>query len=296
MRILVSEPDGMSGSAVNSLCESNSLHVYNTNFRETLEIYCDTFKPEVIWVRLRHRIDAEIMDASPNLRCIVTPTTGLDHIDLAECERRGITVLSLKGETNFLRTIPATAEHTMGLMLALVRKIPAAAEHVREGGWDRYQFQGRDLERMPVCVVGQWGRIGQMVGGLCEQFGMHLCILEQAELVTVHVDLNETSRGMCNAKFFASMKPGSFFINTSRGEVVDESALLAALESGHLAGAALDVLCGEPEPKWPLIDYAREHPDRLIITPHIGGFTMESLERVECFMAEKLIHWIKEQG
>src|SRR5690606_5547353 len=92
---------------------------------------------DVLWVRLRHHIDAQILDAAPGLRIVVSPTTGLNHIDLAETERRGITVLSLQGEAGFLRDVRATAEHALALTLALLRHIPAAAAHASTGGWNR---------------------------------------------------------------------------------------------------------------------------------------------------------------
>lgn len=297
MRVVICEPEGMSPGIFEQLKAVAKVHLMNMGWGSIPTRFPDAFQPEVIWIRLRVRIDATVLDAAPNLRCIVTPTTGLTHLDLAECERRGIAVLSLKGETEFLQGIPATAEHTIGLILALIRKIPAACEHVRQGGWDRYQFQGRDLKGMLRYIVTGQGRVGKQVAKLCDAFGMKAVLkLADADVASIHVDLNDTTRGMCDASFFSRMKSGAYFINTSRGEVVNEPALLDALESGQLAGAALDVLCNEPEPRGPLIDYARENPTRLIITPHLGGYTKESLERCECFMADKLLRWIKAHG
>lgn len=246
---------------------------------------------EVLWVQLK-RFD---LSGFPKLKYIACPCTGLDHIDLAECKRRNIRVLSLR-DTDVLPTITATAEHTIGLILALVRKIPQAVESTRRGEWDRSRFMGRELSEMKFRLVGH-GRIGNMISSRLHAFGCHYANPElAADIVSIHVDLNDSTRGMCNAEFFAAMKPGSYFVNTSRGQVVDEAALLASLRSGHLAGAALDVICGEPDhvnPPLPninpLFEFARQYPDKLILTPHIGGFTSDSLEKAEVALARKLI-------
>jgi D-3-phosphoglycerate dehydrogenase / 2-oxoglutarate reductase len=266
---------------------------------------------DVLWVRLRTQIDAEVMAAAPRLKIIVTPTTGLNHIDLEEAERRGIRVLSLRGEVDFLREVRATAEHTLALVLALLRNIPAAVVHVQDGGWNRDPFKGRELYGKTIGVVG-YGRLGRIVArylaGLDTQVlaadpyidqsnvdsGITLValpeLLRRADAVTLHVNLSSATRGFFGREQFSVMRPGAWFFNTSRGELVDEGALLAALQSGHLAGAALDVLCHEDSDGMkahPLVAYAREHGN-LIITPHLGGCTVESTEKTELFLAKKL--------
>jgi D-3-phosphoglycerate dehydrogenase len=232
---------------------------------------------------------------------IATPCTGTDHLDAI----RGIPMLSLRdcGEL----PMRATVEHTIGLILALIRKIPAAAEHTRAGGWDRYRFVGNDLNEKLAFVIGAKGRIGSGVAKLLRNLGMRVAesdrvsatgfdgqldkmVLGQVHLVTVHVPLDDSTRGMFGREQFAAMKPSAWFVNTSRGAVVDEAALLAALESGHLAGAALDVLCEEPPAHdHPLVNYAAANPDRLLVTPHLGGCTVESMEQAECLLARRLV-------
>jgi D-3-phosphoglycerate dehydrogenase len=265
----------------------------------------------VLWVRLRNRIDAEVMAAAQDLRIIVSATTGLNHIDLTEAERRRIRVLSLRGETDFLREIRATAEHTIGLTLALLRHVTRAHRHVLEGGWDRDLFWGNELNEKTVGVVG-YGRLGRIVAGYLQAFGARVLaadpdaradeiesgvtllplvdVLRAADGITLHVNLNAKTRGFFGAEQFALMKPGAWFINTARGELVDETALLAALRSGRLSGAAVDVLNDEHATGMrenPLVIYARAN-ENLIITPHIGGCTTESVEKTELFLAEKL--------
>lgn len=270
---------------------------------------------DILVVRLGLRVDAAVLRTASRLRVIASPTTGLDHIDLAEAERCGVTVLSLKGERQFLETVTATAEHTFALLLSLVRRIPSAFEAVKQGEWRRDRFRGRELSGQTLGIIG-YGRLGRMVARYGLAFGMRVLIydpyfdpqatplwpgaeccstlgevLEQSEVVSLHVPLNAETTGMIAAGELARMKPGAVLINTARGAVVDETALLEALTSGHLAGAAVDVLCNEPHIRPDLLDYARQH-DNLIITPHIGGATQESVEKADLFLAKKIVDWI----
>jgi D-3-phosphoglycerate dehydrogenase len=306
-RILVSESGGFSVRAAGLLRQTGDLVLADLDRGDLLSAVREA---DVLWVRLRHRIDAEIIAAAPRLKVIVTPTTGLNHIDLKEAERHGIRVLSLRGETEFLQDVRATAEHTIALILVLLRHVPTALDHVRDGGWNRDLFKGRELYGKTVGVVG-YGRLGQIVTRYLKAFDTRVLaadpnvnvgsvepgvtlvplrqLLREADLVTLHVNLCDETQGFFGWEQFAAMKEGAWFINTSRGELVDESTLLDALRSGRLAGAALDVLC-EENPNGmgshSLVAYAREYGN-LIITPHIGGCTVESMEKTELFLAEK---------
>jgi D-3-phosphoglycerate dehydrogenase len=250
----------------------------------------------------------------------VSPTTGLDHIDLVEAGRRGVEVLSLQGEAEFLRDVRATAEHTIALIFALLRRIPSAVGHARDGGWSRDLFKGHELHGKTVGIVG-FGRVGSLVARYLRAFDVDLLasdpraeptsvpddvqlvaldrLLREADLITVHASLSRETERMFGRTQFQSMKRGAWFINTSRGQLVDEGSLLDALRSGQLAGAAIDVRTGERETverKHPLVRYAYAH-DNLLLTPHIGGCTFESMEKTERFMAEKLHrHWFGSEG
>lgn len=273
---------------------------------------------DVLWVRLRHCIDAEVMNAAPRLRVIATPTTGLNHIDLQEAARRGIHVISLRGETTFLDEIHATAEHTLALILSLLRHVPEAQKHVMEGGWNRDLFRGRELYGKTAGVIG-YGRVGRMVAGYLQAMGMRVFatdpnlsrhptdsgvkmvtlpeLLAESDLTTLHVALTNETQRFFGAAEFAQIKPGSWFINTSRGELVDEGSLLDALTSGRLAGAAVDVLSDETSVgmgSHPVVSYARSH-ENLLITPHIGGCTAESMEKTEEFLAAKVVALLQSQ-
>lgn len=238
---------------------------------------------------------------------IASCTTGTDHIDNGD-----VPLISLKGDTNFLKTIHATAEHTFALILALIRKVPAAFEDVKAGNWDRDSFQGTELHGKTLGIVGM-GRVGQQIEKIAHAFGMWsiyydtkktnaFCsarcdnlniLLRHADIITVHVPLNDETRGMFGAEQFALMKPTAYFINTSRGAVVDEAALWYALAIKRIAGAAIDVCCGEPNLLNPSLWQYAEEENNLIVTPHIGGNTAESRRATQLHIAKKISDYYK---
>ncbi|MEX2306805.1 MAG: NAD(P)-dependent oxidoreductase [Pirellulales bacterium] len=257
----------------------------------------------------------EILENARKLQVIATPSTGVDHIDVTEAQKRGITVLSLKDDSEFLRKVTATAELTWGLLLALVRRLPAAFTAARAGRWARDEFRGTQLFGKTLGVVG-YGRLGKMVAEYGLAFGMRtlLCdvkkvptpsgveqvdfdtLLQCSDVVTIHVHLSDSTRGMFDDTAFRNMKPGAVLINTSRGGIIDECALLMALETGRLAGAGLDVIDGEWRrdlDQHSLIRYANEH-ENLLISPHIGGVTRESQTVAYERIVQRLIQFFRE--
>jgi D-3-phosphoglycerate dehydrogenase / 2-oxoglutarate reductase len=311
-RILIAEREGFPHAAAELLRQAGTVILEDLD-RAGLERAVG--EADVLWVRLRHSIDRPLLDRACRLKVVVTPTTGLNHIDTRELARRGIELLSLRGEVEFLKDVRATAEHTLGLMLALLRNVPAAVSDVNDRHWRRDRFQGTELYGKTVGVVG-YGRLGRIVSRYLKAFDArviaadpklhHGCddgivqaaplsqLLAEADIVTLHADLREDTRGFFTAAHFESMKPGSFFINTARGELIDERALIAELEAGRIRGAALDVVCCEDSdgmPGHPLIEYARRHAN-LLITPHVGGCTVESKEKTELYLAGKLCGWL----
>jgi D-3-phosphoglycerate dehydrogenase / 2-oxoglutarate reductase len=310
--ILISESNGFSPKALDllrSVAHVALADLDRDGLKSALE---DT---DILWVRLRNQIDDGILEHAPRLKLVASATTGLTHIDKAALAERGITLVSLAGEGNLLRDVRATAEHALGLMLALIRHIPQAHKHVTEGGWDRDAFLGSELFGKTVGVIG-YGRLGRLVAGYLLTFGCEVIaadpaalpgtldpgvtlvslhqLLRRADIVTVHVNLCEANHGFLGEPHFECMKLGSYFINTSRGELLDEAALLHALETNSIAGAALDVLCHETSLGMgtsQLVRYAAAH-DNLLITPHIGGCTVESMEKTEYLLAQKLHHYL----
>jgi D-3-phosphoglycerate dehydrogenase len=313
MNILVAESSGFSAGACNAL-RSGGFEVRLADLdRGGLE-HC-VADADVLWVRLRHRIDAALLGAAPKLKAIATPTTGLSHIDLQAAEARGVQVVSLRGATDFLRTIRGTAEHTIGLILALLRNLPAAVDHTRCGGWDRNLFCGSELYGRTVGIVG-YGRLGRIVAKYLHAFDAKVVatdrpgsagdrdpfvnsvsmeeLLGVSDIVSLHVNLCPETEGFFGQSHFDAMRTGAYFVNTARGELVNEHALLNALETRQLAGAALDVLCGEPLANpgdHPLVQYSQRHSN-LILTPHIGGCTRESMERTELYLAGRLVEYL----
>ena len=330
-RIFNAEPAGYAPEAAAVLAEAGEVRMEEVDRRGLMEA--------VPWataliVRLGHRVDDELMARAPTLRVVATATTGLDHVDEEAARRRGVAVLSLRGESEFLDTVHATAEHTWALALALARRIPWAHGHAVAGGWERGRFRGREMAGRALGVVGL-GRVGRRVAQYGLAFGMRVAAYDPSparwvegvewapglrelaaasDVLSVHVVLDGTTRGLIGADVLAALPQGALIVNTSRGAVIDEAALAAALESGRLGGAALDVLCGEPSavergrsvgppageragwpsppagergPASPLVALARRRSD-MLLTPHIGGATFESMARTEIFMARKL--------
>ena len=268
-----------------------------------------------LFVRLGLAIDGALLAGSPGLKWVVTPTTGLDHIDVQAAERLGIRVLSLKGRTEFLRTVTSTAELTMALLLALVRRLPAAHADVLAGGWRRAPFAGQQLRGLTLGVVGL-GRLGSQVAVYARAFEMSVlacderdaafndgpfdlsfvqrrrldALLAGSDVVSLHLPLEPRNRHILDAGHIARMRPGALLVNTARGELVDEGALLDALRLGALGGAALDVLEGDSRwegrspPAHPLLEYARG-ADNLVLTPHIGGYSRDAIVATRAHMA-----------
>lgn len=303
-RILIAETKGFSIQALDVLqqfAEVDLMDIQKGALKKALAEY------DVFWFRLRFRIESEDLPEKPCCRFLVCPATGLDHIDLKACAAKGIQVLSLRGESEFLRSVRATAELTIGLALALFRKIPQAASHVQAGGWDRGEFGGQELLGKTVGIAGM-GRLGKIVAQYFRAFGCHVLgfdplpfeeegvgaceslesLVSQSDIVSLHIDYSRENHHLFDDALFSKFKKGSVLINTARGGLLDDLALIRHLENGHLSGAALDVIENEHHhADSPLIAYAREHK-HLLITPHIGGNTTESFAKTEVFLAEKL--------
>jgi D-3-phosphoglycerate dehydrogenase / 2-oxoglutarate reductase len=312
MRILVAEKSSFSLRGLESLGEIAPVEALDLTQTQLVQAVPDY---EILVVRLGLKVDQPVLAAGQALRVVGTPTTGLDHINLQAAQERGVAVLSLKGERAFLDQVYATAEHTIALLLSLVRNIPAAFEAVKSYEWRRDLYRGRELSGKALGIVG-CGRLGSMVARYAAAFGMRVLVydpyqtqlpdgavacstlaelLAECDVLSIHVPLNPETEGMLAAEQLAQLRPGAILINTARGAVLDETALLHAMDSGRLAGAAVDVICNEHAVGQgadnPLIEYARTH-DNLIITPHIGGATQESIEKADLFIANKIREYL----
>lgn len=260
---------------------------------------------------LSNNFSEDVLKQTNRLKYIATATTGLDHIDLNAAKKNNVEIVSLRDEEEFLNTITGTAELAFGLMLMLARKIPEARDAVLKGEWKREDLCGRSLRGATLGIIGL-GRLGKMMASYGTAFGMKIIyhdpkvhhdswqkepfenLIEQSDYVSIHVHLSKETEHMFDCKALASMKKSAFLINTSRGKIVDESALLDSLKSEDIAGYATDVLdgellfgkyCGDH----PLIVYAQNHSN-VICVPHIGGMTYESRRDTDIFIAEKLVN------
>ena len=277
------------------------------NLRESIGAY------DIAVIGLGLDFNKDINQNASNLKIIATATTGLDHIDLKTAEKRGIKVLSLKGEEEFLNIITSTAELAMGLLIDIVRFTPWAFDTVKNYKWDRENFRGHTLHGKTLGIVGM-GRLGTWMARYGKAFGMDVIfydpqvkesrvpdcrrvsfdeLLAQSDVVSLHAHLNKETENMFNAGVFKKMKNTAYLVNTARGRIVDEAALLEALQSGEIAGYAADVLADEFRfddtgfVRHPLVEYAKTHRNAIIV-PHTGGMTHESRENTDIFTAEKL--------
>ncbi len=271
---------------------------------------------DVALAPLGYYFGPEKIDKCHSLRAIGSNTTGHPHIDVDYARSRGIAVVTLKYEREFLDTITPTAELTWGLLIALTRNLFPAVASTRLGKWNRRPFPGKQmLSRMSIGVVGL-GRLGYKVAQYALKFGMEVSyydphvssgfpglrkksslqeLVSGCDVVTVHVPHEKQTEGMFNSEIFGCFRRGAYFINTSRGELVDHDAFLDALVSGQLAGAAIDVFADEFVPDFeasftrhPLWIYAQDH-DNLIITPHIGGSTRDAWGDTERHTIQRIL-------
>jgi len=267
---------------------------------------------QILLVGLGLNINREIITRGENLKIIATATTGLDHIDMAFAKERGIRVLSLKGENDFLDSITGTAELAFGLMINLCRLIPLAIESVQRGEWHRENFRGYNLFEKTLGIVGM-GRLGKMMARYGLAFGMRVIFFDpyvnqelfpkykkvsfeqfvkESDMISLHVHLNSETENMFTKKVFEKMKSTAYLVNTSRDMVVNEADLLDALMTKKIAGYATDVLSGEIDfggvipSGHPLVVYSKNHSN-VVIVPHIGGMTFESRTKTDVFIAEK---------
>ena len=236
---------------------------------------------------------ADAMAASANLRVVARHGVGVDDVDLAAAAARGIVVTRAPGSNT-----AGVAEHTMAMILALAKQLRPIGAHLAAGHWREGTPPVRDIAGMRLGLVG-FGAIGQAVARLAEAFGMEVAhcrrpgapapdgttlaaLLPRSDVLSLHCPLTPQTRHLIGAAALATLPAGAFVINTARGGLVDEAALAAALDSGHIAGAALDVFEGEPPgPHHPL----RNHP-LAIVTPHVSGTTPRSLVAMGVMAAE----------
>jgi D-3-phosphoglycerate dehydrogenase len=245
-------------------------------------------------------VTAAVIEAAPRLRIIARHGAGSDAVDLPAATRRGV-VVTTTGAAN----AGAVAEYTFALLLALLRHIPAADGGMRAGTWSRTPLLGEALEGKTLGIVG-FGAVGSRVARIAAGFGMQVVaaigrlapptpkpvpllplpdMLAMADIVSLHARLMPATHGMIDAAMITAMKPGAVLVNTARGELVDEAALIAALQAGHLAGAALDTYAVEPLGS----DSPLRRLANVVLSPHVAGQTREAVVQVGLAAARAIL-------
>lgn len=293
MDILITED--LQSPAIDRLEEKYKIVREPSLWKDEARLKSAAGQARAVLVRNQTRMNAEVLAGAPNLLGIGRVGVGLDNIDVAAATKLGVVVVSPLNANAV-----SVAELTMSLVLALARRIPQADRSTKAGGWDRKGCTGMELEGKLLGLCG-FGRIGRLVAGRARAFGMRLAVfdpyvkadapalresearycarledlLAAADFVSVHLPLTPETNHLFSDAAFKAMKRGAFFINTSRGGVMDERALSGALSGEHLGGAALDVRETEP----PVAGGGFESLPNVILTPHVGAFTVEAQRR-----------------
>jgi D-3-phosphoglycerate dehydrogenase len=297
-RVLVADP--IADSAVAKL-EAAGLEVVTRNHDTDGPIEEQIKGFDCVIVRSATKITKEVIDASDKLKLVVRAGVGLDNVDKAAAEAKGIVVQN----TPEAPTV-SVAEMVFSLMFSLARNITQADSSMKDERWEKKKLKGTELWNKTIGIVG-FGRIGQEVGRRAKAFDMEVLsyggrnidvaskevgakksdlktIFEQSDYISLHVPLVPETKSMIGEKEFKMMKKTAFLINTARGGVVDEKALLEALNNGEIAGAALDVFESEPPVDWQIV----KHP-KLVATPHLASSTEEAQVRVGDLTVQKVI-------
>lgn len=306
-KILITEPEYFPEDVVVMLKQIGNVVARRIKREELLNEIKDA---DVLIVRVETLVDKPVLENATKLKIIASPTTGTDHIDLEYAKLKGIEVINAPG----LNAI-ATAEHTFGLILSLIRKIPNAYDEIKKFAYRRSEFLGIELNGKIMGVIG-FGRTGSQVAKYARAFGMKILtydpflnqkivdeigaepvsldeLLRKSDIITLHAFGSPENENMISHEEFSKMKKTAFLINVARGSLIDEDALIGALKNKMLKGAAIDVLREEPPSKNnALIAYAQKNSN-LIITPHLGGSTEESIRNAALYVTNKIKESIK---
>lgn len=260
----------------------------------------------ILVTRSETTIDRELIDAAPELKVIGRAAVGVGNIDIPYATAKGILVINTPGKnTN------SAAEMTMAIMLSMLRNVPESQAKMKSGGWDRHKFVGNELRGKTIGLVGI-GHVGHRVAKFCRGFDMEVLgydpyigpaifqkhgvvrcdslteLVEKVDILSVHVPLNAETRGMIDFELIKKMKKGSWLVNAARGGVIEEEAIISALEINHIAGAAIDTWDNEPNANPELVA-----DDRVYVAPHIGASTVEAQRAIGLTIVEQIIKAIE---
>lgn len=315
IRILNSEPSNYCDEAKGILKSFAQVDYTPLNSSEIIDKISEY---EILIVRIKNSVDKKILKKAKRLVAVATATTGTNHIDEYEMQKKGIEVISLKGETEFLRGIYSTAEHTILLILSLMKNFRLATQFIDNNKWYSPELRGQELHKKKIGIVG-FGRLGKMVAKMCKSFGMKISaydkdestnfpdyvkkcslgkLLRTSDILTIHIPLNKRNKGFIDKNKIDMMKDDAIIINTSRGDVIDEDYLVESLIKNKIRGAGLDVISDEGiagfDPKDSKIIQFSKKNHNLIITPHIGGASLDAINKTDIFLAKKIKKFMEE--
>jgi D-3-phosphoglycerate dehydrogenase len=298
MRVVIAEPFAPRGQAV---LQERGIEIVSCVGQPRTELLEALREADGLIVRSETRVDRDLLAHAPRIRVVGRAGVGVDAIDVEAATEAGIVVVN----TPAANTLAAT-EQTFALLLGVMRHVPAANASIRGGRWERGPFIGNELYGKTLGIIGL-GRIGGAVSSRARAFGMDVIahdpyipparaealqtqlvsleeLLQRADVVTLHVPLTQKTRGMIGEHELRRMKPAAVLVNCARGGVIDETALLAALDNQVIRAAAIDVVAKEPPPADSPGAQLHRHP-RVLATPHLGGSTHEALERIAVELA-----------
>lgn len=305
------EPDGFSEAALDILSSVSSVTKYNG---ENLESFLSEL--DVLFIRLRYKIDESFLRKAPHLKYLVSPTTGHTHLVQTALQSRGIKLISLAGETNFLEQVRATPEHTLGLIIALLRRYRKAFLDEINSDWDRNSRRGEEISGTRIGIVGL-GRVGRIVARYLKamdakvywydpsqdcagpqfdhRFSSLMELIDASRVIVLCASYTPGDKPLLGRDEVAALN-GRYLVNTARGELIDEESLFEAIEAQKLAGVAVDVIANEQTnpflSRW--LSAAQSHG--VILTPHIAGATWQSMRNTEEFIANKFVRAISAEG
>ena len=306
VKIGIVEHADFSPLAINNLLSLGTVSCFNIQSESLKEFIGDK---DVLLVRLNYFYGEELLSHARNLKIICSPTTGLNHIDIDYASKRNIKLVSLKGETDFLSQITATSEHTLGLIISLIRNYQKIFRSEAQSDFNRDLVKGYELSSLKVGIIGL-GRIGAHLVKYLSALNAELYffdsdthksnafatrvatmkdLINSSDIVILSASYSDNNRKMISCDMLELMHK-KYFINTSRGELVDEQYLLDKIEQKHFAGVAIDVYVSEqeaPNNRQRIIDLARKDLN-FLYTPHMGGATISSMIKTELFIVKKL--------
>ncbi|OYQ44261.1 NAD(P)-dependent oxidoreductase [Flavobacterium aurantiibacter] len=308
LTLAITESNNFNPAVVEKLKDFFSVRLFDIKSEADLLLALEN--ADIAFIRLRFHFRSDILKQLPKLKYIVTATTGLDHIDTNYFNSIGGVVVSLRGETAFLSSIPSTAEFTWGLLLSIYKNTIKASTDVNAGNWQRDQFRGRNLKNKRIGILGL-GRVGKQVANYARTFSMEVGFYDPvevstdflkmptaeelfswADIISIHIDYSSRNHNFVDASLLRYCKETAVLINTSRGAVWDEEYLAELIRNKKVFGVATDVIVDEFIEKSvhqnPLVKLANEGYN-VIVTPHIAGATIESMAETEFFVMKKLL-------